>query len=112
MAAVKCFLDSKRKIAERFDLIAPFLDERMRRLWAAAESEATGRGGIALVARASGVSPRAIRVGISELRGKPQVSRPSSDPCSGTHPGREAALPAGLRGRKSGEDRPEPIRLR
>jgi hypothetical protein len=61
-------LDSKREIAERFDLIAPFLDERMRRLWAAAESQAMGRGGIALVARASGVSRRAIRVGISELR--------------------------------------------
>jgi len=66
-------LDSKREIAERFDLIAPFLDERMRRLWAAAESQATGHRGIALVARASGVSPRAIRVGISELRRKPQV---------------------------------------
>jgi Rhodopirellula transposase DDE domain len=67
-------LDSKREIAERFGLIAPFLDERMRRLWAAAESHAMGRGGIALVARASGVSPRAIRVGISELRRKPQSS--------------------------------------
>ena len=44
----------------------------MRRLWAAAESRAVGRGGIALVARASGISRRAIRVGISELRRKPQ----------------------------------------
>jgi len=45
----------------------------MRRLWAAAESLALGRGGISLVARASGVSRRAIRVGISELRQKPKA---------------------------------------
>jgi hypothetical protein len=68
-------LDSKREIADRFALMAPFLDERMRRLWAAAESLAFGRGGIALVVRASGVSRRAIRVGIAELRRKPDESR-------------------------------------
>ena len=47
----------------------------MRRLWAAAESLALGRGGISLVARASGVSRRAIRVGISELRQKPKAPK-------------------------------------
>ena len=32
-------------IQRRFDRLAPFLDERMRRLVAAAESEAIGYGG-------------------------------------------------------------------
>src|SRR5438874_8754462 len=47
-------------------LFRSWLDERSRRLWAAAESAAHGRGGISLVARASGVSRRAIAVGLAE----------------------------------------------
>ena len=62
---------SEREIAERFRLVEPWLDERMRRLWAAAESAAVGRGGTSLVARASGVSRRAIAVGLAELEKKP-----------------------------------------
>jgi transposase len=43
------------------------LDERMRRLVAAAESEAIGYGGVTAVARATGVSRRAITEGRKEL---------------------------------------------
>jgi hypothetical protein len=63
---------SEREIAERFRLVEPWLNERMRRLWAAAESAAVGRGGTSLVARASGVSRRAIAVGLAELQQKPE----------------------------------------
>ena len=35
--------------------LAPALNERTRRLWAAAEAEAVGHGGIAMVARATGM---------------------------------------------------------
>ncbi len=57
----------------RFRSLTPFLDERMRRLVAAAESEAIGYGGVSRVSRATGVSRRAIRAGVKELRrGKPQ----------------------------------------
>jgi hypothetical protein len=52
----------------RFRFLAAFLDERMRRLVAAAESAAIGYGGISLVARATGVSRRAITEGMKELR--------------------------------------------
>lgn len=55
-------------IRKRFELLGPVLDERLRRLVAAAEAEAIGRGGTALVARATGVSRRAIGVGRQELR--------------------------------------------
>jgi len=62
---------SEGEIRQRFSRLEAWLDERSRRLWAAAESAAHGRGGISLVARASGVSRRAIRVGLAELRRKP-----------------------------------------
>ncbi len=42
-------------IRERFSAVAPFLDERGRRLVAAAEAFAAGYGGIAAVAMATGV---------------------------------------------------------
>jgi len=51
----------------RFGSLSSFLDERMRRLVAAAESAAIGYGGVSLVARATGVSRRAITEGMKEL---------------------------------------------
>jgi len=60
-------------IRRRFRFIAGHLDERMRRLVAAAEAEALGFGGVSIVARATGVSRRAIRIGLLELRQKPRA---------------------------------------
>src|SRR5436853_6344068 len=54
-------------IRERFSAVAPFLDERGRRLVAAAEAFAAGYGGIAAVAMASGVAPSTIGRGLQEL---------------------------------------------
>jgi transposase len=54
-------------IKQRFTSLEPFLDERLRRLHAAAEAKAFGYGGIAAVARATGVSRRAIGNGLKEL---------------------------------------------
>jgi Rhodopirellula transposase DDE domain len=51
----------------RFRSLSSFLDERMRRLVAAAESAVLGYGGVSLVARATGVSRRAITEGLKEL---------------------------------------------
>jgi hypothetical protein len=56
-----------RAVARRFELLAPFLDERTRRLLAASEARALGRGGIAAVATTTGVSRRAINAGLKEL---------------------------------------------
>ena len=58
-------------IGRRFKLIEEHLDERMRRLVAAAEAEAVGFGGASMVARATGVSRRAIREGAKELKERP-----------------------------------------
>lgn len=55
-------------IKQRFDLLAPVLDERTRRLVAAAETLVLGWGGATTVSRATGVSRRAVRRGVQELR--------------------------------------------
>jgi transposase len=61
-------------VRQRFRSLSAFLDERMRRLVAAAESAAIGYGGVSVVARATGVSRRAITEGMRELS-QPKVSR-------------------------------------
>ena len=58
-------------IAQRFNFLAPFLNERMRRLYAAAEANAIGFGGAMAVSRATGVSRRAIAQGQKELKQPP-----------------------------------------
>jgi hypothetical protein len=55
-------------IKERFLLLSPLFDERLRRLWAAAEAQALGFGGAVAVAACTGVSRRAIAQGRRELR--------------------------------------------
>ena len=60
-------MDGEDGIKERFELLVPFLDERSRRLVAAAEAVAAGRGGNTLVARLTGVSRRAITAGTRDL---------------------------------------------
>jgi transposase len=47
--------------------MAPELNERQRRLWAASEARAAGRGGITATARATGIAIDTIRKGIVEL---------------------------------------------
>jgi DDE family transposase len=59
---------AEAKIAERWRLIGPLLDERQRRLWAGAEAEAYGPGGIGMVARATGLSADTVGRGRAELR--------------------------------------------
>ena len=59
------------QIRGRFEKLAPFLDERMRRLVAASESVVIGFGGTSVVSRETGVSRRAIIQGIKELEQEP-----------------------------------------
>jgi len=54
-------------IKQRFTSLEPFLNERQRRLHAATEALALGYGGVSTVARATGVSRRAIARGLREL---------------------------------------------
>src|SRR3954452_14910061 len=61
-------------IRAKFEAVRPYLDERRRRLWAAAEAMALGHGGITAVATATGLQRGTIRVSVSELQGGPSTS--------------------------------------
>lgn len=64
------------RIRRKYTLLAPELDERGRRQWAAAEASDLGWGGISTVARATGLSRPTITAGLWELdQPAPQRSR-------------------------------------
>ena len=65
-------MDDEEAIQRRFELLGPHLDERTRRLAAAAEAEVIGFGGVAKVARATGYSCPALRRGLKELKEAPE----------------------------------------
>jgi hypothetical protein len=54
-------------LRDKYVALLDDLDERGRRRWAAVEARALGRGGIAAVAAATGLSDRTIRTGLTEL---------------------------------------------
>ena len=54
-------------VKTKFSALDPWFDERLRRRWAAVEARLMGRGGIACVAAATGMSPTTIRAGLKEL---------------------------------------------
>lgn len=86
-------------IKARFATLAPYLDERARRLLAAAEAHAAGRGGVAAVSAATGVARSTIGRGLVELRtadtcleGRVRRSGGGRKPKTETEPGLLAAL--------------------
>lgn len=55
-------------ICKKFASLKGVLDERSKRLWAAAEVSAAGRGGFSAVVRATGMSSRTVARGLRELQ--------------------------------------------
>jgi hypothetical protein len=55
-------------IRRKFASLRPFLDERARRVWAAVEAEALGRGGVTWVAAATGLARSTLHEGQRELQ--------------------------------------------
>ena len=84
-------MDSLVGVRQRFTTLETVLDEKSRRLLAAAESKALGRGGISAVSRTTGVSRQVIRQGLRELEQGP------------THPAGRIRRPGG--GRKSAKEK-------
>lgn len=69
----------QRAIEEKYDALRDFLDERTRRLWAAAEARSLPYGGTSVVASVTGLSRTTILAGINELRDKPSVRLSKQD---------------------------------
>lgn len=61
------FKDAEDQIRVRWGVLAPVLDERRTRLWAAAEAKTIGRGGAAVVVRATGLARERVAAGLREL---------------------------------------------
>ncbi|GAG40197.1 unnamed protein product, partial [marine sediment metagenome] len=57
----------EQAIRQRYLALKGTLDERARRLWAAAEVKSAGRGGFSAVVRATGISSRTVARGVREL---------------------------------------------
>ena len=55
------------RLAAKFEVLLPHLDERQRRLAIGAEARALGHGGIKAVARAAGASEATVSKGVAEL---------------------------------------------
>ena len=66
---------AEAKIAERWRLFGPECDERRRRLWAASEAKTYGSGGVALLARVTGLAEETVRRGLAELEGGERLER-------------------------------------
>jgi hypothetical protein len=56
-----------RQIRTRYRALAPVLDERIRRQWAATEAQTYGWGGMSAVSEATGMSRNTIRKGLAEI---------------------------------------------
>ena len=59
--------DREGEVSRKFALLSPVLDERQRRLWMAVEAGEAGRGGITMVARATGAARSTVTRGVDEL---------------------------------------------
>src|SRR3954467_13622277 len=55
-------------VQTKYELLRPLMDERMRRQWAASEALSLPRGGVTVVANATGLSRTTIGAGRRELR--------------------------------------------
>ncbi len=64
----------ERQLAEKYESIAPLLDERQRRRWLGIEARALGRGGVSAVARATGASRTTVTAAVTELTGRGEDS--------------------------------------
>jgi hypothetical protein len=90
------------QIAEKYESIAPLLDERQRRRWLGVEARALGRGGVSAIARATGASRSTVTAAVRELddptttRGTDRVRRAGAGrrPVIETDPGFITALEA------------------
>ena len=58
-------VDAETTVRTKFVALCPVMNERMTRLWAGAEADALGDGGIAMVERATGLSRTTIRAGVT-----------------------------------------------
>ncbi len=68
-------MDEAEQVGRRYAALRGRLDERALRVWAATEAQTHGRGGVVLVAGATGMSRQRIADGLRELRAPVEEAR-------------------------------------
>jgi transposase len=96
----------EKSIRTKYRVLQPMLTERSRRLWAGTEAKALGRGGVAIVVRATGLAHKTIARGIREVEGK-QILPEERVRCCGAGRKRKVEIVPGLA--KTLEDLIEPV---
>ena len=67
-------MGDEQEIRAKYRVLLPVMDERHRRLWAGTEARVLRRGGIAVVARATGLARNTIVRGLAEMAQKQTLS--------------------------------------
>jgi hypothetical protein len=67
-------------LRQKYELLSPVMNEKVQRQWAATEALTRPRGGISLVAQATGLSRTTIAAGIRELRADRLPAAPKATP--------------------------------
>jgi len=73
-------------VAGKWELLSPHLNERQRRLWAGVEARSFGRGGIAAVARATGMSRSTVQDAVAEVDAGAEITERVRRPGAGRKP--------------------------
>lgn len=60
-------VEYEEKTQAKYAVVRPVLNEKARRYWAASEAQAIGRGGVAIIARSTGMSRTTIYAGLNEI---------------------------------------------
>ena len=85
-------IDIESAIRNRYLSLEWTLDERLRRLYAAAEAKALGHGGVTLVWKATGVAKGSIQQGLKELEQRVDAVEPNSQRIRKIGAGRKASV--------------------
>jgi hypothetical protein len=85
-------IDIESAIRNRYLSLEWTLDERLRRLYAAAEAKAFGHGGVTLVWKATGVAKGSIQQGLKELEKRVDSVEPNSQRIRKIGAGRKASV--------------------
>jgi hypothetical protein len=101
-------MDLVQVVEAKYRALSGRLDEAALRLWVAVEARSIGRGGVTLVARATGVSRTTVYAGLAELEAAEQAAADGEEVVPPTAPqARRVRAPGG--GRKKLVDRDETL---
>jgi len=89
--SAKVLVSKEADLQAKFEVLAPFMGELQRRMWAATEAQLFGRGGVAAVHRATGIAKSTILRGLEDLESGRAENLANSGRARATGAGRKLA---------------------